>query len=462
MTPGAPRTPRGRIAIQRLKDAKWSIPLRHLFFVWVVLLFDVHFFLGERVARPLIYMVHLGYTPLLLMMALQGPAMLTTAKRWVWFGPLFTLLAVGAINLPFASNPGLAKSSFQVLLIYYTIGVATAVYVRTPKQALPILFMLFAQYAWYGIFARTSGLVPWHPTLSNYDAYGALMVQGAGLCFWFAFAAQSKKMRYLLFALAAACVLGVVASFARAAFLCLIAVAGWVWIRSPRKLVTGIGIGIAAILVVAGASLFFESGFFYNEIMSAFSEGTDEGTGGERWELWKVGFKVWMQHPILGVGGGNFGAFAARHFRYGELEAFPNPGQLYGFNLHNGYVQVLSEAGLIGLFAFGWTFWDFYKRNRDLHEQKACRRWAEQTGGRWDLRHLARGLEAANLANAMGAVFYASLFSPWFYAIWIANRMLWAVTRDPSESAFAVVPLRRGRVARAPVTPDAVSPAQRT
>ena len=395
-------------------------------------LFDFQFFLAERVAAPLVYLVYLGYPPLLLVMALRGPVIFATAKRWVWYPPLFVLLAVAGVTMLMATNKGLAKGAFQNLLIYYALALATAVYVRTARQAMPIIVMLFLQFAWHGFWARTQGLVPWHPTLANYDGFGSLVVQGAGLCFFFAMAAHGKKMKVFLYLLAGYCVLGVVASFARAAFLSLVALVGYVWWRSPRKLATTGGIVVAGLLVFAGASLIFEPGFFWNEITSAFQEGATEGTGAQRWQLWKAGIKVWLQQPILGVGGGNFGAFAASHFRYGELEAFPNPNMLYGYNLHNGYMQVLAEFGLVGIFAFGWALWDFQRRNREIRDPEAVRRWAALTNGKWDLRYLAYGLEAANIANALCAIFYASLFSHSFYTIWIANRALWAVTRAPS------------------------------
>jgi O-antigen ligase len=439
--------PRPRAVASRPAAGGRSPQVLHLYLVWAIALFDFQFFLAEKVAQPLVYLVYLGYPPLLLMMALQGPAIMATAKRWVWFPPLFTLLIIGAINVFFANNQMLAKAAFQNLLIFYALALATAVYVKTARDALPIIVMLFAQFAWYGLFAQTKGLVPWHPTLANYDGFGGLVVQGAGLCYWFAAAARSRKMKYFLYALAGYCVLGVVASFARAAFLSLIALVGYVWLRSPRKMATAGGIVVAGLVVVGAASLIFEPGFFWKEITSAFEEGASEGTGAQRWELWKVGFKVWMQHPILGVGGGNFGAFAASHFRFGELEAFPSPSMLYGYNLHNAYMQILSEFGILGILAFGWAIWDFQKRNRALREPAAMERWAAQTGGAWNLRYLAFGLEAANMANALCAIFYASLFMPGFYTIWIANRMLWSVTRGPEQTAPAQVrrPMRARR-----------------
>jgi hypothetical protein len=421
-----------------------GIAVYHLLFVWALTLLDLQFFLAAMVAQPLVYVVHLGYPPMILMMALNGPALMATAKRWVWYPPLFVLLLVALATLPMAVNKTFAKVSFQYILIYYSMALATAVYIRTPRQAMPIVWMLFGQFAWFAVWAGTRGLVPWHPTLSNYDGFGSMMVQGAGLCYWFGAAATNRRMKMFLYGLAAYCVVGVVASFARAAFLSLIAVVGWIWVRSPRKMATAAGIGVAAVMVVVAASLIFEPGFFVNEIMSAFEEGTEEGTGAQRWELWKVGFQVWAQHPIIGVGGANFGAFAADHFRFGELEAFPNPNMLYGYNLHNAYMQVLSEFGLIGITAFAWALWDFQVRNKQLRDPAAVRHWAERSGGQWKLNYLALGLEAANVANVLGGMFYASLFMPWFYITWIANRMLWALSRPAPENAAR--PHRRSSV----------------
>ena len=439
--------PRGRGLRGRVAGIEWTVPVAHLCFVWALMLLDLHFFFAAMIAQPLVYIVHLGYPPLLLMMALQGPIIFATAKRWVWYPPMFLLLVVAGITIAPATNKMLAKDTAQILLIYYSIALAAAVYVRTPRQALPFIYILIGQFAWYGLWARQQGLVPWHPTLSNYDGFGTLMVPGAALAYWTATASSSRKVRLVLFALAGYCVMGVVASFARAAFLSLIALVGWVWVRSPRKMATAGGIVAAALVVVIAASVMFEPGFFYNEIMSSFDEGTSEGTGAQRWELWKAGIKVWQQHPIIGVGGGNFGAFAASHFRFGELEAFPNPNMLYGYNLHNAYMQILSEFGIVGIFAFAWAVWDFQKRNKDLRTPGAAAYWAAQTGGKFDLRYLALGLEAANIGNLLCGMFYASLFANSFYTIWIMNRILWAVTR---QTAPPSVPHRaRHRVASA-------------
>lgn len=429
-----PETPRGRRRLVKpgVLSGRGSIPLLHLYFVWALTVLDLQYFLGNLVAPPLLMLVNLGYPPLLLMMALRGPVLVFTNKPWVVYAPVLILVLVAGLTFPFAANKEYARLSLTYLVIYYTVAVATAIYVKTVRQAVPILLIMVGQFAWYNIFAGTRALVPWHPTLANNDAFGALMVAGAGLCYWFGAAAGSRKFRIALYGLALWCIFGVVASYARAAFLSLVVVGGWIWIRSPRKLATAVAGLLAMGVVVAAASLVFDAGFFWNEIMSSFEEGTTEGTGAQRWQLWGAAIEVFKNRPVFGVGGGNFGAFAAEYFRPGELENFPNPSVLYGFNLHNSYMQILSEFGITGIAAFAWALWDFQKRNAVLRNPAAQQRWAAETGGRWNLGHMARGLEAANIANLCGGMFYASLFMPWFFVVWITNRMLWSVTQPDS------------------------------
>lgn len=403
--------------------------LVHLLFVWGITLYSLHFLLATYIAQPFVYVVHLGYPPLLLMMALQGPLLLARSRPWIWYAPMLLLMLVAAAGIPFAANMGLAKTTFQYFLLYYVLAVATTVFVKHARQAVFILIALVGQFAYYAVFAGTKGLVPWHPTLANYDGFGGLMVMGAGICYWFGAACRTKKAKFAMYAMAAYCVIGVVTSFARGAFLALVAVGFWVWVRSPRKMATAVAGVVAAAVVVLAATVFLEPGFFYNEIMSVFEEGTSEGTGSQRWELWQVGFKVWFANPIIGAGGGNFGAFAAGHFSPGELAAFPNPNVLYGYNLHNAYMQILSEYGIVGMVAFCWCLWDFHSRNKVLKQPAAVAAWAARSGGRFNLHYLALGLEAANIANLLNGMFYASLLSPWFYTVWIANRMLWYFSR---------------------------------
>jgi len=429
------------------------ITLWMVYFAWAEILTDFHYFLGAMVAQPLGKLATLIFLPLALVTALQGPTIMATMKSWVWYPPFLLLLVAAVASLPVAVNLLMAKIGLQTLAFYYILAVATAAYVKTPKQAYPILVMLWVRFIWWAIWARGSGQVPWHPSLSNFDGFGGLMVHGAALCFWFALAVPTRRLRILLFALSAYCVLGVVASFARGAFLALIAVAILIWLRSPRKGLTAAGMVLAVVVVGGAAALIVgvspdTGNGFFQEMMSSFTEGTSEGTGGQRWTLWMSAVKVWMEYPIFGVGPNNFGAFASTFFRQGEVTGFEDPLMFYGFNLHSAYFEILSEMGIVGCIAFAWAMVDFVLKNRALRKPEAAARWAASgMGAKFNLRYLSLALEGAMAATFLGNMVYAAFFESWFIVLWSANRMLWAVTRSEAERGTVTRAMRGVRAA---------------
>jgi O-antigen ligase len=64
-----------------------------------------------------------------------------------------------------------------------------------------------------------------------------------------------------------------------------------------------------------------------------------------RW-LREVAWKMFEENPVLGVGPGNFGLL---HNQYVREEKMKRP---YLAKAHNAYLEILAEAGLLGLIAF--------------------------------------------------------------------------------------------------------------
>jgi putative inorganic carbon (hco3(-)) transporter len=111
---------------------------------------------------------------------------------------------------------------------------------------------------------------------------------------------------------------------------------------------------IAVTLIVAMLCLPFLS------VISARLLEDDKGSAQSRIPLMKLAFRIIEDNPVLGVGANNFTAVMDRYltsdFREGWL-----------FTVHNKYLLVLSETGILGLLAFvafllgalrkGWQCW---------------------------------------------------------------------------------------------------------
>src|SRR4030095_15333298 len=70
-------------------------------------------------------------------------------------------------------------------------------------------------------------------------------------------------------------------------------------------------------------------------------------TGDIRTEIWKIGIEQFKVSPVQGTGAGTF-QYYGRLFRPPHLQADPE-------YVHNDYLQLLAEYGLIGL-ATGLVF----------------------------------------------------------------------------------------------------------
>jgi O-antigen ligase len=70
-----------------------------------------------------------------------------------------------------------------------------------------------------------------------------------------------------------------------------------------------------------------------------------EGNNFHRLNLWKKSLSLAQQHPILGVGAGNWRIEILQY----DMQVTTNKGRIMPDRAHNDYLQVLAENGIIGL-----------------------------------------------------------------------------------------------------------------
>jgi len=100
--------------------------------------------------------------------------------------------------------------------------------------------------------------------------------------------------------------------------------------------------------------------------------------------LWRASWPMFTQHPFLGSGWGMF------QVRFLELQAqflASHPECVrywtYARQLHNDPLQILLEAGAVGLVAFGWLLWTYGREVRGLLRQpsRPGRLWLAASAG---------------------------------------------------------------------------------
>jgi putative inorganic carbon (HCO3(-)) transporter len=125
-----------------------------------------------------------------------------------------------------------------------------------------------------------------------------------------------------------------------------------------------------------------------------------------RLEIWGVAFRLVAEHPLLGVGLGNFQA------AYGKLMVPDLPLLTYPLELpehaHNLFLNLAVEVGLVGVSAFAWLLAVAFLRVRQI------KRFTDWRVGVWSMG-LAAGLVAILVQALVDVVVYQGFVAILFF-----------------------------------------------
>lgn len=190
----------------------------------------------------------------------------------------------------------------------------------------------------FNLAQRAQGLTGGANTASRYFVYGIILL---------GFLQSRATARFLprLLALAAVGVLliATINTVSRSGIL-ILGVA--IVLLSSRLLVGGQRTIMLWLILLVGSTWVLKdiSGTVLDpvRIIDSILLGTD--TMGLRYDLWKSGWQMWLDHPITGVGLGRFDDYLYAYW--------PVPHPLRVLTPHNTYIQILAETGLVGFIFF--------------------------------------------------------------------------------------------------------------
>jgi O-antigen ligase len=106
------------------------------------------------------------------------------------------------------------------------------------------------------------------------------------------------------------------------------------------------------IIVAAIAGIIVFAPSVFKERAATIADYQHQGTATARIEYWKLGIKMFLSNPIIGVGAGNY---PERYWDFGGWEKQWRVA-------HNMYIEALSELGILG---FGCLFFLLYFTFKD-------------------------------------------------------------------------------------------------
>jgi O-antigen ligase len=185
---------------------------------------------------------------------------------------------------------------------------------------------------------RSGGLTSGANTAARY-----FLVALVFLYFLQARPATTKFRRLMMFTLMGVIILGVLVTVSRTGLVLLVAAFGMIYMLEGRRNIPQVfAFGLLGLIVM----WFFADNVvsIANSIIPSIQTGSD--TVGIRYALWQAGIRMFVSHPIAGVGIGRY----------------PQELPFYGFDLlkahylndgaHNMYIQVAAETGIVGLSIF--------------------------------------------------------------------------------------------------------------
>lgn len=172
------------------------------------------------------------------------------------------------------------------------------------------------------------------------------------ICFYLMseYGRTSRFLKYALCGTIGLLVIAVIGTQSRGGFIALMVLGGYLFMKSDRKILLGLGIVIIAVVVSVLASEEWSDRI--NTIESANEDASFMG----RVVAWKLSFLLAIQHPIFGGGFKSLEYFpvwqelSRSFFSYPWFytgDALPNPERARA--AHSIYFQVLGDHGFIGL-----------------------------------------------------------------------------------------------------------------
>ena len=117
---------------------------------------------------------------------------------------------------------------------------------------------------------------------------------------------------------------------------------------------------LASIIWVSMPSIYQQR---YLTLMNYASGGKLDDSNAYRLQIWQAGWKIFIDHPMLGVGTGQFSTAFGLIYSGKEHGAWMNP--------HNLLIQVTCELGLVGLVTFLYFITQIVRAIRDVLRTKS-------------------------------------------------------------------------------------------
>ncbi len=253
------------------------------------------------------------------------------------------LIVLMILHVPFAINNYWAFQTTIIMIKLVIVYLSFVSFIKTPKELDRIMFVFILVGFFCAIHGNIKGgMIPGSAFMGDENDFALVLNMIMPIAFFKALYSATKKMKILFMFAFFFLILGTVASMSRGGFVGLCAAISYCWLRGPKKIITGI-----VMIIIIVISLNFISQEYWDEI-DTIKTTIQSQQKGQRQYYWSLAWRMFLQHPFIGVGPNNF-PWVMHLYEPTEGHA----GRFHrGKQAHSIFFTLISELGLVGIFLF--------------------------------------------------------------------------------------------------------------
>lgn len=345
------------------------------------------------------------------------------------------LLALMVIHGPIATNNYWALMIFIAMAMNFVVFLALTHLVDQPEKYDRLIKV------WLGIhvFLSIIGIVKQGRGIGGFlndeNDFCLAMNMVIPLSFFLAMNETGKKRIYFL-VVTSLFLFVIILTGSRGGFVGLCVSMLYCWLKTKRKILTALIMGLLAVIAVLVAP-----SSYWDEVRSIAEQGASKGTGAERMYTWGVGWHMFLDNPVMGVGQGNFPyVFRKYEVDAGHGEEGYHGRSVAGRAAHSIYFTMLPELGIVGTVIILIMVFHMFKDLKTIKSRSG------DTGPRKNRRPdplssrnyaLALGLEGGLISFLVSGAFLSVLYYPnvWVLMGFIASlKTISSQETDPSAT----------------------------
>lgn len=411
-------------------NTSWTIKL--IFLYWFIRIFKPEWILSNLIPS----LGFLKAIPSLLIITFFVH-LLFCSRKLQYDKPLLFFFLATFISTFFSANRGISADVLRAVaetLIMYSIML---MFISVDRDIHKLFTTYIFAFAFFGIWGIIEGgrIIAFMP-LENEDSFGPFMCIGVPFAYYIRLMQKNTFAKTLFSVLLILCIIGVITSFARGAFLSLLSVVIYIILRSTNKIRLFFKSFLVTLLLsfvlVSICPTFYNH--YKNEMNTIWQQGYREQTANDRLYLWAKALDMLVDHPLVGVGPNCYGFRLPRYSDTDECRKWGVRYQTYGRVTHNMFFQILADMGLLGMFSLSIILYYFWKKNLLLRaltkeDQKGNKLHNLQSTIKPDTTsvHYYRSfaIEGGMIAFLANSFFYDLLYFTWFWDLLILNVLVY-------------------------------------